>query len=199
MAADLGFIPVGCLVISVAEKGVLFTCRLVCSKPFAQSLHWRSCVASFALKLWLCRVTDSVGLHREYPIPSKNGMTSPLHFLPVLRGNSLKLSQYFVTKLPHCILSHPVFLLFQVIDRNFSIWNFTPNYGQYFQLLSCIFLNTGSQPLTLKLLSFRKLNCFSCSVWVCAIAWYYLLSAVQGFRLICSASLGMQLYANFPV
>lgn len=37
MAADLGFILVGCLIISVAEKGVLLTCRTVCSKPFAQS------------------------------------------------------------------------------------------------------------------------------------------------------------------
>lgn len=70
--------------------------------------------------------------------------------------------------------------------RNFSIWNFTPNYGHYFQLLSCIYLSTGSQPLTLKLLSFRKLNCCSClGGCVCVIPWCYLLSPVQGFRLIC--------------
>lgn len=68
--------------------------------------------------------------------------------------------------------------------RNFSAWNFTPNCSHYFQLLSCIFLSTGFQPVTLKPLSFRKLNCFSCLVWVCD-SMCYLLSAVQGFRLIC--------------
>lgn len=49
MVADLGFVLVGCLIISVAEKGILLRHRVAGSKPFAQSLQWRSCIASFAV------------------------------------------------------------------------------------------------------------------------------------------------------
>lgn len=76
-----------------------------------------------------------------------------------------------------------MFLLFQVIE--------TPQYGTslqisyYFQLLSCIFLDPGFHPVTLKLLSFRKLNCFSCLMWGLCVCDSMVLPAVQGFRLIC--------------
>lgn len=49
----------------------------------------------------------------------------------MLRGNLLKLSQYFITKLPHCILNHPVFLLFQVIE--------TSQYGTLLPIMVIIF------------------------------------------------------------
>lgn len=66
--------------------------------------------------------------------------------------------------------------------RNFSVWNFTTNYGHYFQLLSCIFFNS--------LLWSHSVsgNVLALAVWcvgVCVIPWCYLLSPTQGFRLIC--------------
>lgn len=127
-----------------------------------------------------------MGLQGVCAIHSKNGIISPLHFFPVLWGNSLKISQYFMTKVPHCILSHAVFLLFQVIE--------TSQYGTLLQIMVIIFSFLVASfwalvPNPLPWNSSVSGNLTAVAVWgcvcVCVIPWCYLLSPVQGFRLIC--------------
>lgn len=88
-------------------------------------------------------------------------------------------------------------------NRNFSAWNFTSNYGHYFQLLSCIFYLFPAPYFWNCSVSG---NLIALAVWCgCGCVWFpgvtccLQVTRLQGFRLICSASLGMQLYANFPV